>query len=273
MSDAQARVAELADALEGKTPDQPEADETSAPDDGTGAPEAVEETPEAPEQEAPEAEEDDFDFDLASIPEDADRAWLAKRHKEMQALLTRKTQELAEKRREVEPTLAALNDPSKREALFQKLAEELGYEFAGDEDEDLDDDEFEPDPQQFRDPRLDKLLSDIEAEKAGEAKVAYIEEQFEELETELGSELAEDDIRLIADLAEARAQGGRPDIKGAYKAIVARDKANKKAWLGTKTAAPAPKGERAKHTPDLDTEEARVQWMAEQVDAQSRADT
>lgn len=267
MSDREARIAELANKIDGgPEPDQPEV-ETSAPDDGTGAPETEAEQPETPEGGA-----DEFDFDISSVPEDADRAWLARRHKEMQGLLTKKTQALAEERRELAEARAiqeALKNPDKHPELLAKL----GYELE-DEDDEFDY-ETEPDPQpQFaRDPRFDEFLQQQAAQQAEQARLADIEEQIEELEAEVGQQFEDADIQLIADLASFRSGGDRPDIKGAYKALKARDDARLKGYVKSKKAEPAPKGESATHTPDLSTEEARARYIAERVEALEHADS
>ena len=119
MSDAQARVEEIADKLGEPAPDQPEAVETDAPvDDGTGAPEADVKEPEA------EVEADERFHDLPDIPEDADREWFARRYGEMQSAWTKKTQGLASQRKEAEQALAlaeAFRNPEKHPDLLAAL--------------------------------------------------------------------------------------------------------------------------------------------------------
>src|SRR5688572_26634540 len=98
------RVDELAAAIDAKDEPDTQADQ---PDEATPDIEAGT----AQETQNQEADDAFYELDLSSVPEDADREWLAKRHREMQQAFTKKTQSLAEQRREAEKITEAFNDP------------------------------------------------------------------------------------------------------------------------------------------------------------------
>jgi hypothetical protein len=248
------RVDELTAALDGTanepdTPaDQPQPEAT--PDDEAGN---------APQQEAGESEEF-YDLDLSSVPEDADREWLAKRHREMQAAFTTKTQSLAEQRREAEKALAAFNDPEQLEALLRAK----GYDL---EDDDL---EYEDDetPDDFRSTKewqeFQQFQQQLQQAQQQEQQEQAFRSSVDELETREGRELDDTEWELLWSLNQA---GVRVD--DGYDRISQLRKSERKQLVNAKKAPQVSKvGKSATHVPDLSTPQAQADWMAEQLEAQ-----
>lgn len=246
---------EVTDQPETTEPDAPETtDEESA--DGTS------------DEEAPEESEDSFtDVDLESLPEEVQN-----RYRQMQADYTRKTQELAEQRAELETQTAFVADlvagePTEeqvelQEAVFKALAERLGYDVEGDEDEGEDaegaDGTDGDEAPEFRDPRVDELLAEREAERQRQAQQEQealidateekIEDGLKELAKADGFDLSDEELDLLFDKVLALPplegeEGPEPDVKGAYEHLKKVLAVNQQRWIDSKrNAATAPEG-------------------------------
>ena len=251
------RVEELAAALDGKEP----ASEPNEPDQPEATPD-IEAGKEAQEPEAPKDDDSFYELDLSSVPEDADREWLAKRHREMQQAFTKKTQTLAEQRREAEKITAAFNDPDTLAALLRAR----GYDLEDDDDggEFLDDEQtgdFRQTPewqefQQFR-------------SQLTEAQQAAVEEQsfrsaVDELQTREGREIDDTEWKLLWSLSQA----GVP-VDDGYAEISTLRKSERKALVSAKQGAPqvSKVGKSATQVPDLSDENTRVDHLAELMEA------
>jgi len=266
-----------------ETPDQPETTDVETDD----APDAEE----AGTSEGSEDEVDAFtDVDLESLSEE-ERG----RYEQMQADYTRKTQALAEQRTELESVQSFVTDlvadePSEEQAamqeqVFRALAERLGYELEGDDEATGDDAEEGDDEPEFRDPRVDALLAEREAEAEAKRAEQY-EARLDEVETEIedglkglakkdGVDLTDDELGLLFDatLALPPVDGDKPDIAGAYKRLTTVLNVNKKRWIDSKKADPAPGGDAGAEKPDLSTPEGRQANLARIVQAaQGRQD-
>lgn len=234
------------------------------------------------------------DVDLDSLS-DEERG----RYEQMQADYTRKTQALAEQRAELESVQSFVSDlvadtPSEeqkamQEQVFKALAERLGYQLEGDEDEGTDGDaeegENESDEPEFRDPRVDALLAERE-EKAEAERAAAFEKQLDVAEENIenglkalaekdGVELTDKELDLLFDkvLALPPVDGNEPDVQGAYKALQEVLNVNKQRWIDSKKADPAPDGTAGGDKPDLSTPEGRQANLARIVQAsQGRQD-
>lgn len=195
-------------------------DEEDTETDGPDAIEAPEtESQDQPVESAEESVDRFTDFDLSTVPEEAREAVEAA-EKRMQADYTRKTQTLAETRREAERAqqiVEALNDPTTAPfALKQlgyddrKLLEMYGYDLDGEDSDDEFDADFED---EFRDPRVDQLI----AERQQEQVTDFIAGEIADLENELDQEFDAEEHRFLD--AHARANPnvkGEPDVQGAY---------------------------------------------------------
>lgn len=279
--------------------------------DTTADVEAVEEAPAQPDQpvetdavEAPEASaegteepgtsaDDDVDtftdVDLDSLSE-AERG----RHEQMQADYTRKTQALAEQRAELESVQSFVTDlvadkPSEEQAamqeqVFRSLAERLGYQLEDGDGDDEDEPEADEAPE-FRDPRVDAILAEREAEQQAKADAEH-EKQLDKAETDIedalkglaakdGVELSSDELDLLFDatLALPPVDGDKPDTAGAYKRLTTVLNVNKQRWIDSKKADPAPAPGAGGDKPDLSTPEGRQANLARIVQAsQGRQD-
>jgi len=107
------------------------------PDDQTPAEEqdqsVATETP-VEDQSTGSQEESFTDFDPTTIPEDADREWLAKRYNELQSGWTQKTQGIAQERQEaaeLREFAEAMQDPAVRDQI---LEQQFGYQFEDDQE-------------------------------------------------------------------------------------------------------------------------------------------
>lgn len=257
------RVEELANALDGKsepasepTPDQPEA-----------TPEIDAGKEDAPEREAPAEDDSFYELDLSSVPEDADREWLARRHKEMQAAFTKKTTSLAEQRREAEKITAAFNDPE----TLAYLLRERGYEL---DDDDSDDDEFaefdeEPTQADFRTTRewqeFQQFQQQLHEAAAQEQQEQGFRAAVKDIETREGREVDDDEWELLWNLSEA---GVHPDQ--GFERISNLRKQERRALVKSKDAPRVAQGQSATQVPDLSDEQARVDYLAEQIEAKRR---
>jgi hypothetical protein len=246
------RVDELTAALDGTanepTPaDQPEPEAT--PDDEAGN---------APQQEAGESEEF-YDLDLSSVPEDADREWLAKRHREMQAAFTTKTQSLAEQRREAEKALAAFNDPEQLEALLRAK----GYDLEDNDDLEYEDDET---PDDFRSTKewqeFQQFQQQLQQAQQQEQQEQAFRSSVDELETREGRELDDTEWELLWSLNQA----GVP-VGDGYDRISQLRKSERKQLVNAKKAPQVSKvGKSATQIPDLSDERTRQEYLAELMD-------
>jgi hypothetical protein len=249
----ESRVDELTAALDGTanepdTPaDQPEPE--AAPDDEAGN---------AQQQEAGESDEF-YDLDLSSVPEDADREWFARRHKEMQSAFTKKTQSLAEQRREAEKALAAFNDPEQLEALLRAK----GYDLEDDDLEYEDDDET---PNDFRSTKEWQEFQQFQQQLQQAAQQEQQEQAFrssvDELETREGRELDDTEWELLWSLSQA----GVP-VDDGYDRISQLRKSERKQLVNAKKAPQVSKvGKSATQIPDLSDERTRQEYLAELMD-------
>lgn len=239
------RVDELAAALEGKQDEPaPEADQPEAtPDIEAGKPQ--------------DQGDEFFDLDLSSVPEDADREWLARRHKEMQAAFTKKTTSLAEQRREAEKITEAFNDPD----TLAHLLRERGYDFEDEtEDEDFD---FGEQDQDFRSTPEWQQFQQFQAQLGQAAQAEQEEQHFrtsvDELQTREGREIDDTEWELLWSLSQA----GVP-VDDGYERISSLKKGERKALISSKKAPQPPKsGQSATQVPDLSDERTRQEYLAE----------
>jgi hypothetical protein len=138
--------------------------------------------------------------------------------------------------------IEALQDPRTRDDAFARLAEELGYELEGDEEE-YEDEDDEEDEEEFRDPRVDHLLSEREQElreRYLDDLESYIDSEAVKLAKSAGiDELTDRQMNVIYSLVEIDADGV-PDVAEAFKELTGlRDDAIK-SYRASKRDAPSP---------------------------------
>lgn len=189
--------------------------------DTTGAPSPGEETS-APEVETPEFFSDQFDPDSLDEP-------LQQRYKQMHADYTRKTQQLAQQRQEVEQHQMLLQALQSDDPQLQAQAlEALGLEFADDDEDPYGDPDLEEvDPLDELHDEVARLKADREQELAArqqQQQVQQIEQhmdqQFADLAKREGRQLSEKEKLALSVLAgfvvDSTDASGLPDMNAAY---------------------------------------------------------
>jgi hypothetical protein len=206
---------------------------------------------------------------------------LETRYKSMQADYTRKTQELAEQRREAEAALEfveALQDESTRENALRQIAEFVGEDFyltaAGFEadGEDTEDGEFSDEDFAVNDPRVDQLAAEWESYKRGQQE----KEILHEIESFTDGEMArlgiEDETEQQAVLSIAATldldSRGLPQIEAARGMLEELFNERQKSWIGSKKAPRQPlQGSPADEKFDFSDEDERRRRMAALIEA------
>lgn len=247
--------ASIADALEQQDkPDESQDTATTEAPDSSG---------QATEQESPELFSDKFD--PAALPDE-----IREQYNEMRGDYTRKTQELAEQRKEAEQALAlrdALLDPEQAASVL----EALGYELEGDEPDIEPDDE--DNPYETLAAQVEALQSQLqqreqtEEEARLEAAVTnYLDSEVQKLEEQTGRQFSPEELEVIEGLAVVRrTPDGLPDVRGAYEAIFSKVLPKEKTrWAESKQAPHVqPSGSPVTEEIEDDSPEARVNRMLE----------
>lgn len=177
-----------------------------------------------------------MDFDPATIPEDADAEWLAKRYGEMNQHFTQRMQEVGDGRRAAEESQAlieGLRDPETMPHYLRLLGvdlndpqqlQQLGINVQGatDELDDLlDDDELDPNE---RVSQLEALIAQEreEAESAAELQALddLADQELEAIEEQWGRKLDDDEDAFVRYQAENNpGADGLPDYAAAAKLL------------------------------------------------------
>jgi hypothetical protein len=234
--------------------DQPE----SAPESGSA-------------QEAPQSESF-TDKDASSIPEDADREWLTQRYSDMQADYTRKTQEIAETRREAEAMaeiIDAASDPGHPD--HKNALDILGLEADAEDDQE----DFLTAEDELR-----AKVEALEADRAAQVQAAeqaaieemeddLIAEQISKLQEQEGREFDDAELRLLYNEALANPDGrGLPNVEHAYNLLRDAYTNRQKEWVSSKKTARRPgSGSAADKKFDPTNDEDRVSRTAEILEA------
>jgi len=218
--------------------------------------EATNDAPAVPDQ---PSKEDALDsFDISQVPEDADREWLGNRHKEMTGSLTRKSQELAESRRQVSDIVQAIQDPN--HADHSTVMEELGL---GDDrtTEDAYGEEYSDSDTRIT--QLENQLHDRD-ERDQEARLEVAEAKWmgnarKDLEA-AGSKLTEEEWAMVSGYAVSnRFDDGEPDVDGGLERLTQAWDAKQKAYETSKKAPRKPgSGMPAHKDNDTSTREGRI---------------
>lgn len=177
-------------------------------DKPTDAPSEVEETSADTKAEAPEFFEENFD--PSSLPDELQPAY-----KQLQGAWTKKTQALADQRKEFEAAglspewVTALQNPETKDQALAWFLSQHGYELPEEQGEEESDDENFEEENVVRDPRVDDLLKEREQEQM-EALVSDMHDHIEQLAKD--KDLSLTDRQRQAILREAYEAGATPDI-------------------------------------------------------------
>lgn len=207
------------------------------------------------------------------------------RYKSMQADYTRKTQELAELRKEAEAAqefLGALQDDSTREHALRQLAEFVGedtYLTAAGFEADAGDN-FEEDPSSyeeeddfsFNDPRVDQLAAEWESYKQTQQEKEILSEIENFTEGEMNRLGIEDETEQQAVLSIAATLDltpeGLPQISAAHEMLNDLFGRRQKDWIGSKKAPRQPlQGSAGDEKFDFRNEDERRRRMAALIEA------
>lgn len=188
-----------------------------------------------------------------------------KRYNDLRPDYDRKSQRLAE----LEELERSLSDPERQAEALRRFEIEL----ADDELPD-DDDDFGDDPE-FRDPRVDKLMEELQAERQ-QRETERAQQQFDEsftdqieaIEKTEGRELDEDEIAILHDRALLRAvRGEQPSVEALYQDLDKVWDKRSKTYVESKKAPRVTAGRSASEQPDLDDEAARHRWLQQRLEA------
>ena len=206
---------------------------------------------------------------------------LESRYKSMQADYTRKTQELAEQRREAEAALEfieSLQDESTRASALRQLAEFVGEDnyltaagFEAD-DEDTLDEEFSDEDFAVNDPRVDQLAAEWESYKRSQQEKEILHEIESFTDHEMARLGIEDETEQQAVLSIAATldldSRGLPQIEAARGMLEELFNEKQKSWIGSKKAPRQPlQGTAADAKFDFTDEDERRRRMAALIEA------
>ncbi len=228
--------------------------------------------PDAPAQEAaPEPTPGFFDekFDPASLSDE-----LRPAYNQLRGDYTQKTQALAEQRKEVEQEqqlLSALrsDDPDTQREALEFLGYEIPQEAAQEEDDYVDPfDELRAEVTALREAR-DADQQAQQTYQQEQQEINDLEKQFSALEQQTGREFSDDEVDMIAALSfSKRDDTGSPDVRGAYERLYSDFLTKQRSqWVGSKKAPKAPQGQSGTETFDFSNSDARVQRMADMMEA------
>lgn len=231
--------------------DQPE---VSAPDAGTSA----------------EVAPFDEGFDPSSLPDE-----LQDRYRQMQGDYTRKTQDLADQRKQAEQATSFLDalqsdSPDQQAFAIQSLANALGpevvlnalgYEADDPDAPDLGQEEVEP---VHYDPRVDQLLEEKESAEF-EARLEAIETDIRSKITSAGEFTPEEQELLFNAVLASEPKDNAPDVAGVVAQYQAVIDGRIKDYRDTKRGAPAAplQGVSGVPAPDLTNQKSRLAFANE----------
>lgn len=204
---------------------------------------------------------------------------LETRYKSMQADYTRKTQELAELRKEAEQAMDffnALQDESLRSDALRQLADAVGpeylaaagYEIDGEDNEPEEDDDFS-----FADPRVDKLAAEWESYKEAQQEQALLAEIENFASSEMSRLKIDNDAEQQAVLSIAATmeldRNGMPQIEAAHDMLNSLYGEKQKSWIGSKKAPRQPlQGAQGEQKIDFSNPDERRKYMAALLEAE-----
>lgn len=224
---------------------------------------------EAPEQDVAQDQPEPFgesgNFDPQSLPDEVRPAY-----DQLRADYTRKTQSLAEQRREVERQQQEYQQAVELLARVQQGDREalglLGLELDGDEPDDV-----APDPYSELE-QIKEYLAEQESSREQEAQyqevVQYTEDALSYIERETGSQL--DDVdreQIVAFAIQRQADDGMPDMEYGFERFLEAQERAQRRWLESKRSHRPVGGVPGSQKLDLSDETQRQQYMASLVEA------
>ena len=205
---------------------------------------------------------------------------LESRYKSMQADYTRKTQEIAELRREAEAATEffnALSDEEMRDDALRQLAEYVGPETlaaaAGFEvGEDNPEQDFSQFEEEVKDPRVDQLAAEWESYKEAQQEQAILQEIESFTDGEMTRLGVEDEAEQRAVLSIAATMDldreGFPQLEAAKQMLDELYGSKQKQWIDSKKAPRQPlQGEQADEGYDFSNEDERRKRIAALIEA------
>ena len=205
---------------------------------------------------------------------------LESRYKSMQADYTRKTQEIAELRREAEAATEffnALSDEEMRDDALRQLAEYVGPETlaaaAGFEvGEDNPEQDFSQFEEEVKDPRVDQLAAEWESYKQSQEEKAILQEIESFTDGEMTRLGVEDEAEQRAVLSIAATMDldreGFPQLEAAKQMLDELYGSKQKQWIDSKKAPRQPlQGEQADEGYDFSNEDERRKRIAALIEA------
>lgn len=267
-----------------------DATEAPTPNEGKDQPQSTTGAPTEEQRQTAEPEYFSENFDPSTLPDELQPAY-----KQLRGDYTRKTQELAEQRKQAESVQAAFTDlrsedPEISQNALQWLTQTglltedtvphllgaFGYEI---------DDQQDPEPEEGLDPSLQSYLDSLVEQRVGpleqeaqqrqlEVMAEQLDQRFQQesaaIEKELNIELPEEAWRSIVDhtMAVAAATGSEPDLRASFDAYNGFAEARMKGWSASKRGgATTAGGQAATQVPDLDNQRDRQDYMAERLQA------
>jgi ribosomal protein L12E/L44/L45/RPP1/RPP2 len=223
-------------------------------DEPTTAPAPVQDQPTAAPEGTSGNEQPQGPFNLNDIPEDI-RSHVEPYAKQLQGDYTRKTQELADQRRQYEQVQQHLQALYQDPEAQQQFLQQLGYEVEGEDGIDQ-----EPD-QEFRDPRFDQFLEQQHAQQEAEQFASNVQSAVKQAAPDATEEAA----ALMETYTSALAMtNGQFDANQAKQLVDSLKKQAVEEYLASKRAPMAPgTGPAASQQYDRKDPEARARRMAE----------
>lgn len=229
-----------------------------------------EDTPEAPEGAAPEAE---------GTPAEESQVDFEKRYNDLRPEFDRTRQQLSEYSTWAQDLAEPESPPDALHALGytdEEIAQAMGWDF---EEDKTEGDEEYVDPEDRVAALEEYLAQQREAQEAEKAEAeladleeAYLEQELGRLEEEHG-ELTEAEAEAIAGLAAAYPdENGLPDYQGAYETFTGATQASRQRYLDSKKAASIGRGTAGSEKVDMNDENERVKYAASILEAESSED-
>lgn len=235
--------------------------------------------------EATEAVEDGIEipFNINDVPEDY-RSHVEAYVKQTQGAFTKKTQGLAEQRKQYEAAQADAaflqslrSDPEVQQAVLRELAEAHGYDMDDVEDE-FEDDQDGATEGANHDPRLDELLAERDAEKQSAEWESFVSGVESHCETELaalaseeGRDLSDSEKDMIVSYALSLPMDGqnRPPVKEAFAALRKLEAEWQTRWIESKRSPQVNSGTQGSEQFDALDKQSRLDRMAAIVEGAS----
>ena len=221
------------------------------------------------------ASEESFTSDGVVPPE------LEARYKSMQADYTRKTQEIAELRKEAEAATEffnALENDEQRDDALRQLAEFVGQDnyltaagFSMDDEDTFDESEFE-NFDSVSDPRVDQMAAEWEAYKESQNEQQVLSEIESFTDQEMSRLSIDNDAEQRAVLSIAATmeldREGLPQIEAAADMLNDLYGQKQKSWIGSKQAPRQPlQGAQGEQAFDFSNEDERRKHIAALIEA------